>query len=144
MRYGKGEAMARAKYTYESNFDLTREAIKVAPTQVMAKIGKMIVADVRNRLPRKTGRLKRSIGYWARKKEQNLQVGYYDNFNDKKKWAAFYREAVQAENNPLNDVIRERKNDIVQLIGEALNQIGVKSKSYVQGMVKDTQDEQGE
>ena len=132
-----------AKYTYESNFDLTREAIKAAPRQVMAKIGKMIRDDVKNRLPRKTGRLKRSVGYWARKKEGDLQVGFFDNFNDKKKWAAFYREAVQAENNPLFDVVRERRSQIVQLIGEALNQIGVKSKSYVQGIVNDDTDEQG-
>jgi hypothetical protein len=132
-----------AKYTYESNFDLTREAIKAAPRQVMAKIGKMIATDVRNRLPKQTGRIKRSIGYWARKKEGDLQVGFYNNFNDKKKWAAWYREAVEADNNPLFDAVQQRRSQIVQLIGEALAQIGIQSESYVKRMVNEDTEEQG-
>lgn len=134
--------MARKTMTYEQNFDLTRQAIQAAPNKVLASIGKLVRDEVRGRLDKRTGRLKKSVGFWARKKDNDLQIGFYNNFFKQKRWAAFYKEAVTAENNPIEIVVKQRKDDIVRLIGEALDKVGTESESYNRRMIDDTKDEQ--
>lgn len=134
--------MARKTMTYEDNFELTRQAIQAAPNKALASIGKLIRDEVKGRLDKKTGRLKKSVGYWARKKEGDLQIGFYNNFFKQKRWAAFYKEAVTAENNPIETVVKQRKDDIVRLIGEALEKVGTQSESYNKRMIDDVKDVQ--
>lgn len=136
--------MAKQPMTFENNFEFMREAVQSAPLNVMKEIGKQITKETRNKLDKRTGRLKRSVGYWARKKEKDLIVGYYNNYLDGKRWAAFYKEAVIEANNPLVDVVRNNKEYITALIGEALNSIGYKDKSYIEQMIGSLKDEQGE
>ena len=48
--------------------ELTRAALR--------DCGKLITREARKRARRKTGRVRRSIQYWLRKREGDLQVGY--------------------------------------------------------------------
>lgn len=134
--------MARKTMTYEDNFELTRNAIQAAPNKALTVIGKLVRDEVKTKLDKRTGRLKKSVGFWARKKEKDLQIGFYNNYFQGKKWAAFYKEAVTSENNPIETVVKQRKNDIIQLIGEALSKIGVESESYNRRMIDEAKDEQ--
>ena len=108
----------------------------------MKQIGQQVSRETRNKLDRQTGRLKKSIGYWARKREGDLIIGYYNNYI--KKFAAFYKEAVEEANNPLIDIVRNNKDYISSLIGEALQSIGYKDKAYIERMINSVKDEQGE
>ena len=134
--------MAKSKITFEDNFDLIRDGVQSAPSSVMKQIGQQVSRETRNKLDRQTGRLKKSIGYWARKREGDLIIGYYNNYI--KKFAAFYKEAVEEANNPLIDIVRNNKDYISSLIGEALQSIGYKDKAYIERMISSVKDEQGE
>ena len=134
--------MAKSKITFEDNFDLIRDGVQSAPSSVMKQIGQQVSRETRNKLDRQTGRLKKSIGYWARKREGDLIIGYYNNYI--MKFAAFYKEAVEEANNPLIDIVRNNKDYISSLIGEALQSIGYKDKAYIERMINSVKDEQGE
>lgn len=134
--------MARKTMTYEDNFELTRQAIQAAPNKALASIGKLVRDEVKGKLDKRTGRLKKSVGFWARKKEGDLQIGFYNNYFSGKRWAAFYKEAVTEENNPIETVVKQRKDDIVRLIGEALSKVGTESESYNRRTVEEAKDVQ--
>jgi len=130
--------------TFEDNFDIISKAVEAAPKSVMKQIGQQIARETRNKLDKRTGRLRKSVGYWARKNEGDLQIGYYNNYLDSHKGAAFYKEAVMADNNPLVEVVRNNQSSISKLIGEALAALGFKDKAYIDRMIGSVQDEQGE
>lgn len=83
--------MARTKITYESRVELAKQKIHENPRRALNEIGKFLAKEIRNnamksgktrvyykdgrKITVKPGRLKRSIGYWARKREGDLQVG---------------------------------------------------------------------
>lgn len=136
--------MAKSQITFENNFDLISKAVEAAPKSVMKEIGKQIASETRNKLDKRTGRLRKSLGYWVRKQEGDLQIGYYNNYLDSKKFAAFYKEAVIEDNNPLVDVVRNNQSSISKLMGEALAAIGFKDKAFIDRMIGSIQDEQGE
>jgi HK97 gp10 family phage protein len=80
-----------AKLNYESRVEKAKQKIKEKPQNALREIGKFLAKEIRNDAARSTktriytingkqitvkpGRLKRSIGYWYRKKEGDLQVG---------------------------------------------------------------------
>jgi HK97 gp10 family phage protein len=80
-----------AKKTYESRIELAKQRISEKPREALKEIGKFLAKEIRDAAPRsneartytlngrkivvKPGRLKRSIGYWYRKKDKDLQVG---------------------------------------------------------------------
>lgn len=134
----------KTQITFENNFALFEEAIAAAPSKVMATIGKQVAKELRPKLDKQTGRLRKSVGYWYRKKDHDLQIGYYNNYFEKKRWAAFYKEAVIEQNNPLIDVVRANAGYINKLIGEAMQALGVKDKAWIESMIGSDQDEQGE
>ena len=77
--------------TYESRIEQAKQKIKEKPQNALREIGKLLVVAVRNKTQKSTqtriytyngkrvivkpGRLKKSIGYWYRKKEGDLQIG---------------------------------------------------------------------
>jgi hypothetical protein len=111
--------MAKKKFTFESNLPQIKEKIAEKPYRVLNVIGANIVKTIRPTLTgyykdRKGRRLSRSLGYWARKQERDLQIGF----------KMFYGPFVMDhDNNPLTPAIRQHKDEIVKLIGEALDQI---------------------
>ena len=83
--------MARTKVTYESKIKKAIQKIEEKPRDALKEIGKFLAKEVRDKAPKsletrtikingrqvtlKPGRLKRSIGYWYRKRDKDLQVG---------------------------------------------------------------------
>ncbi len=114
--------MAKKPFTLEDNFDKVSEKIQETPHRVMNIIGQNLVKDIRPTLPsfykdRKGRRLSRSLGYWARKQEGDLQIGF----------KMFYAPFVMNRNSePLKASVIKNKDMIVKLIAEALNEIGGK------------------
>ena len=112
--------MAKKPFTLEDNFDKVSEQIQEAPHKVMNIIGANLVKDIRPHLKthysdRKGRRLSRSLGYWARKKEGDLQIGF------KMFYAPFVMERGKE---PLTPAVIRNKDMIVQLIAEALRKVG--------------------
>ncbi len=112
--------MAKQPFTFEDNFDKVSEQIQEAPHKVMNIIGANLVKDIRPHLKthysdRKGRRLSRSLGYWARKKEGDLQIGF------KMFYAPFVMERGKE---PLTPAVIRNKDMIVQLIAEALRKVG--------------------
>ncbi|WP_036939432.1 HK97-gp10 family putative phage morphogenesis protein [Pseudobacteroides cellulosolvens] len=83
--------MARQQISYESRVELVKQKIKEKPENALKEIGKFLTKEIRANTPRgikrkiklksgstieiKPGRLRKSVGYWYRKKEGDLQIG---------------------------------------------------------------------
>ncbi|MBS4538215.1 HK97 gp10 family phage protein [Clostridium sp. D2Q-11] len=106
--------MARKAYEFESNLDKIIPKIEEAPHRVFNEIGKGIAREARTKVPRRTGYLKKSLQYWARKKEMDLQIGF----------KIFYAPFVYDHNDPIKPVVIKYKDLIQQLLARALNEIG--------------------
>lgn len=61
--------------SYISKVDKAKKKISEKPERVLPIIGQFLASEVRRKARKKSGRLKKSIQYWARKKEKDLQVG---------------------------------------------------------------------
>jgi len=71
-------AARRGKVTFESRVEQCKQRISEKPENALKDIGKLMVREVKKDTPVKTGALKKSCGYWYRKKEGDLQVGFKD------------------------------------------------------------------
>jgi hypothetical protein len=122
--------MARQPFTLEKNFDKVIAKIKEKPVRVMNIIGQTIVREVKAELKAsdssRRGMLIHSLGYWARKQERDLQIGFKMSI-DKNKYGG--RPGIvgdmltRVERDPIYPVVLRNKDMIVQLIGAALDEI---------------------
>jgi len=115
---------AKAPFTMESNLDKIILKIQEKPYTVMGKIGQNLVKEIKPTLPKKTGRLRSSVGYWARKDEKDIQVGFYTKKKVGKHWSAFYSSILYGtQNDPIKPIVVRNAELIKQLIGAALDEI---------------------
>lgn len=70
-------------------------------------------------LRKKTGNLKKSLGYWARKKEKDLQIGF----------KVFYAPFVYREDDPIKPVVIKNADLIKETIGYAIDMLGKRDES---------------
>lgn len=107
----------REAFTFESNLDKINEKIKDKPYRVLNVVGLSIVKEVRTTLRKyykiRTGKLDKSLGYWARKKERDLQIGF----------KKFYARMVIAHNDPIKPIVEKNAQNIADLITKALQEI---------------------
>lgn len=61
--------------SYISKVDKAKKRISEKPYRVLNIIGQFLASEARRKAKRKSGRLRKSIQYWARKKEKDLQIG---------------------------------------------------------------------
>ncbi len=110
--------MAKKAFTFESNLDKVVPKIEETPYKVLNIIGQNLVKEVRGTLrnfyKRRSGRLDKSLGYWARKKERDLQIGFKE----------FYAPFVLKHNDPLKPVVVKNKELIKEMIAKAIDEIG--------------------
>lgn len=66
----------KGKVTFEEKLEKCKQKIKEQPNKANNKIGSLIVSEVRKVTPKLTGKMRKSLSYWARKKEGDLQVGF--------------------------------------------------------------------
>jgi len=124
-----------AKKTYESRIEETKQKINDKPREALKEIGKFLAKEIRDAAPKSTetrtyylngkpitvkpGRLKRSIGYWYRKRDKDLQVGS----------KAFYAkwEEFGSSNNPkrpfLMPTVEKNIKVIQEMITDALKEL---------------------
>lgn len=115
---------AKAPFTMESNLDKIILKVQEKPYTVMAKIGAALVKEIKPTLPKKSGRLRASVGYWARKNEKDIQVGFYKKKKVGKFWSAFYSSILYNQSNdPIKPIVVKNAELIKQIIGAALDEI---------------------
>ena len=101
-------------FTFESNLDKIIPKIQDAPYRVMNTIGQNLVKEIRPNVPKRTGRLRKSLGYWARKKERDLQIGF----------KLFYAPFVfRTKPDPIKPVVVKNAQLIQDMIAKALDEI---------------------
>ncbi len=107
----------REPFTFESNLNKVVPRIEESPYRVLNIIGQTLVKEVRGTLrqyyKKRTGRLDKSLGYWARKKEKDLQIGF----------KIFYAPFVLQHNDPLKPVVEKNKYIIQDMIAKAIDEI---------------------
>ncbi len=107
----------REPFTFESNLNKVIPRIEESPYRVLNIIGQTLVKEVRDTLRqfyrRRTGKLDKSLGYWARKKEKDLQIGF----------KIFYAPFVLEHNDPLKPVVEKNKYIIQDMIAKAIDEI---------------------
>lgn len=107
----------REPFTFESNLNKVVPRIEESPYRVLNIIGQTLVKEVRGTLrqfyKKRTGKLDKSLGYWARKKEKDLQIGF----------KIFYAPFVLQHNDPLKPVVEKNKYIIQDMIAKAIDEI---------------------
>lgn len=107
--------MAKKKepFTFESNINKIIPKIEEAPYRVMNTIGQNLVKEIRPNVPKRSGKLRKSLGYWARKKEKDLQIGF----------KVFYAPFVFKHSDPIKPVVVKNAQLIQDMIAKALDEI---------------------
>ncbi|GEM02499.1 Bacteriophage HK97-gp10, putative tail-component [Halolactibacillus halophilus] len=113
-------ARKRKELTMESNLEHITKRIQEKPYKVMNLAGQQLVREIKPNVPKDKGDLRKSLGYWARKKEKDLQIGWYKD----PKRGVFYSHILMGwEKDPIKPVVAKNAELIKQMIGEALDEI---------------------
>lgn len=111
--------MAKKKepFTFESNLHKVVPKIEEEPYRVLNVIGQNLVKEIRGTLrqftKKRSGNLDKSLAYWARKKEKDLQIGF----------KIFYAPFVLENDDPLRPVVVKNAELIKQMIAKAIEEI---------------------
>ena len=109
--------MARQPFTFESNLNKVVPKIQDAPHRVLNVIGQNLVREIRGTLrqyyKRRSGKMDKSLGYWARKKERDLQIGF----------KIFYAPFVLSKGDPIRPVVKKNADLIRRMVAEAIDEI---------------------
>lgn len=125
-----------ARKTYESRIEEAKKKIREKPENALREIGKLLAYKIRNRVKKSTqtrkytlksgkqvtvkpGRLKRSIGYWYRKKEKDLLIGSKAFYA---KWVEFGSSKNQKQPFLMPTILEEKKL-IQSMIMDALKEL---------------------
>ena len=73
--------MARKAFTFESNLNKIIPKIQETPEKVLNKVGQNLVREIRattlkSQFKQRRKILHKTLGYWARKREKDLQIGF--------------------------------------------------------------------
>ena len=117
---------AKQPFTFESNVDKVSAKIEEVPEKVLNVIGQNLVREIRattlkQQFHLRRGLLSKSLGYWARKKEKDLQIGFKMSIP-----GIIGRMVTGAEADPLKPVVIKNAELIKEMIALAINEIGRK------------------
>lgn len=115
--------MARKPFTMESNLDKIILKIQEKPYTVMNKIGAQLVREIKansmkSQFFRRQKILSKTLGFWARKQEKDLQIGFKMSIP-----GIVGKMLTGAEPDPIKPVVLKNAELIQQLIGAALDEI---------------------
>jgi len=124
-----------AKKNFESYVEEAKKKIKEKPQNALREIGKLLTREIRKATPRskgtrtyyrdgkaitvKGGRLRKSIGYWYRKRSGDLQIGT-------KSWYAHMVEfgtSRQRKEPFIIPTVMKHKDTIQAMIEDALKEL---------------------
>ena len=114
---------ARQPFTFESNTEKVIAKIQEKPGKVMNVIGQNLVREIKattmkSQFHQRRSLLTKTLGYWARKKEKDLQIGFKMSIP-----GIVGRMMSGQEADPIKPVIVKNTDLIQQMIGEALDEI---------------------
>ena len=122
--------MARKPFEFINNTDKVIEKIKEKPSKVMNLIGQNIVRETKSNLKAsnssRRGMLISSLGYWARKKERDLQIGFKMSIvkNPSDVGPGIVGDMItRQEKDPILPVVKKNIDLIQELIAQALDEI---------------------
>lgn len=120
--------MARKPFTMESNLDKITEKIREKPRRVMNKIGQTLVREIKattmkTQFHQRRKILSKTLGYWARKKEKDLQIGFKMSIP-----GIVGKIMTGEEEDPIKPVVVRNADLIKKLIGEAFDEIRTDKK----------------
>lgn len=115
--------MARKAFTMESNVDKIIEKIQEKPHMVMNQIGSQLKREIKantmkSAFFRREKILSRSLGYWARRQEKDIQIGFKMSIP-----GIVGKMMTGAEPDPIKPIVLKNAELIKQLIGKALDEI---------------------
>ena len=116
--------MARKPMTFESNLDKVIVKIQEKPYKVMNIIGQQLVREIKSTTLKSQFNHSRimytkSIGYWARKQEKDLQIGFKLSI-----MPGLVGKIITGQTpDPLKPVVVKNAELIKSLIGQALDEI---------------------
>jgi hypothetical protein len=116
-------ARKRRELTMESNLEHITKRIQEKPYKVMNLVGQQLVREIRSTTLRSQFHTRRkilhkSLGYWARKKEKDLQIGFKMSIP-----GIVGKMMTGQEPDPLKPVVAKNAELIQRMIGEALDEI---------------------
>jgi hypothetical protein len=122
--------MARKPFTFENNFEKVRDKVREKPYKVMNILGQTLTKEIRANIKgsnsSRRGMLAHSLGYWARKKERDLQIGFKMSIvaNAQEVGPGIVGDMItRKEQDPIFPVVLKNVDLIVQTIAEALDEI---------------------
>lgn len=122
--------MARKPFEFINNTDKVIEKIKEKPYRVLNLIGSNLVRETKTNIKAsnssRRGMLASSIGYWARKKERDLQIGFKMSIVANEAGAGpgiVGNMITRQEPDPILPVVKKNIDLIQELIGKALDEI---------------------
>ena len=118
--------MARKKrqpFTFESNTEKVIVKIQEKPQRVMNVIGQNLVREIKattmkSQFHQRRKILSKTLGYWARKREKDLQIGFKMSIP-----GIVGRMMMGQEQDPIKPVVVKNAELIKQMIGQALDEI---------------------
>lgn len=118
--------MARAKkapFTFESNLEKVTAKIQEKPQKVMNIIGQNLVREIKattmkSQFHQRRSILTKALGYWARKQEKDLQIGFKMSIP-----GIVGKIITGSESDPIKPVVIKNAQVIKDMITVALNEI---------------------
>lgn len=118
-------------FTFESNLDKVVAKIQEKPNRVMNIVGQNLVKEIKaTTLKQQYGQrykiLSRTLGYWARKQERDLQIGFKMSITQNQAGAGpgiVGGIMSHQEPDPIKSVAVKNAELIKKMIAEAMNEI---------------------
>lgn len=116
-------ARKRKPFEMESNLPYITRRIEEKPYRVMNTIGQQLTREIksttlRSQFHARRGILNKKLGYWARRREKDLQIGFKLSIP-----GIVGRMMTGAEPDPIKPVVLKNKDLIQKMIGQALDEI---------------------
>lgn len=125
------KAKKRQPFTMENNFDKVIAKIEDKPYKVMNILGQTLTKEIRtniknNKSSSRRGMLARSLGFWARKQEKDLQIGFKMSIvaNPQGVGPGIVGDMITRQiDDPIKPVVLKNVGLIQQSIAKALDEI---------------------
>lgn len=116
-------ARKRKELTFESNLEYVTKRLEAAPGRVMNLIGQQLVREIKSttlnsQFHARRGILKKTLGYWARRNEKDLQIGFKMSIP-----GIVGKMMTGQEADPIKPVVVKNKDLIQETIAKAIDEI---------------------
>lgn len=116
-------ASKKQPFTFESNLEKVVAKIEEKPARVMNTIGQNLVREIKattmkSSFNRRQKILSKTLDYWARKKEKDLQIGFKMSIP-----GIVGRMMSKSEPDPIKPVVQKNAELIKDMVAKAVDEI---------------------